>query len=106
MIGEFKSTLDAKGRMNIPLKLREEMGNDLVLAKTIGTACIKVYSKEDWQKLVARINELPQVKTQSIKRFLFGLEGTAEIWDKASWVKFNENTNNEDLTELALELGI
>lgn len=40
VIGEFKSTLDAKGRMNIPLKLREEMGNDLVLAKTIGTACI------------------------------------------------------------------
>ena len=66
VIGEFKSTLDSKGRMNIPLKLREEMGNDLVLAKTIGTACIKVYSKEDWQKLVARINELPQVKTQSI----------------------------------------
>ena len=32
VIGEFKSTLDAKGRMNIPLKLREEMGNDLVLA--------------------------------------------------------------------------
>ena len=27
VIGEFKSTLDAKGRMNIPLKLREEMGN-------------------------------------------------------------------------------
>ena len=44
VIGEFKSTLDAKGRMNIPLKLREEMGNDLVLAKTIGRACIKVYS--------------------------------------------------------------
>lgn len=137
MIGEFKSTLDAKGRMNIPLKLREEMGNDLVLAKTIGTACIKVYSKEDWQKLVARINELPQVKTQSIKRFLFGsafeivpdkqgrvsvpqplreyaglvsdvvvvgLEGTAEIWDKAAWAA--ANADNEDLTELALELGI
>ena len=79
------------------------------------------------------------MKTQSIKRFLFGsayeisadklgrvavaqplreyaaltsdvvvvgLDGTAEIWDKASWIKFNENTNNEDLTELALELGI
>ena len=71
-IGELISTLDAKGRMNIPLNLREEMGNEHVLAKTIGTACIKVYSKEDWQKLGARINELPQVKTQSIKRFLFG----------------------------------
>ena len=139
MIGEFKSTLDAKGRMNMPQKLREEMGNDLVLAKTIGTACIKVYSKEDWQKLVASINELPQVKTQSIKRFLFGsayeisadkqgrvsvpqplreyasltadivvvgLAGTAEIWDKAAWTKFNEATNNDDLTALALELGI
>lgn len=139
MTGEYKSTLDVKGRMNIPLKLREEMGNELVLAKTIGTACIKVYSKEEWKKLVAKINEMPQVKTQSIKRFLFGsayeiaadkqgrvsvpqplreyaglvsdvvvvgLEGTAEIWDKASWTEFNDNANNEDLTELALELGI
>lgn len=49
MTGEYKSTLDAKGRMNIPLKLREEMGNELVLAKTIGTACIKVYSAEGWK---------------------------------------------------------
>ncbi len=139
MTGEYKSTLDVKGRMNIPLKLREEMGNELVLAKTIGTACIKVYSKEEWKKLVTKINEMPQVKTQSIKRFLFGsayeiapdkqgrvsvpqplreyaglvsdvvvvgLEGTAEIWDKASWTAFNDNANNEELTELALELGI
>ena len=72
VIGEFKSTLDAKGRMNIPLKLREEMGNDLVLAKTIGTACIKVYSKRGLAEAGCRINELPQVETQSIKRFLFG----------------------------------
>ena len=137
MTGEYTSTLDSKGRMNIPLKLREEMGNELVLAKTIGTACIKVYSAEGWKKLVAKINEMPQVKTQSIKRFLFGsafeivpdkqgrvsvpqplreyaglvsdvvvvgLEGTAEIWDKAAWAA--ANADNEDLTELALELGI
>lgn len=77
------------------------------------------------------------MKTQSIKRFLFGsafeivpdkqgrvsvpqplreyaglvsdvvvvgLEGTAEIWDKAAWAA--ANADNEDLTELALELGI
>ena len=35
-----------------------------------------------------------------------GLAGTAEIWDKAAWTKFNEATNNDDLTALALELGI
>ena len=72
MTGTFKSTLDAKGRMNIPLKLREEMGADFVLAKTIGTNCIKVYSKEGWKQLVDKINAMPQVQTQNIKRFLFG----------------------------------
>lgn len=72
MKGEFKSTLDAKGRMNIPVKLREEFGNDLVISKTIGTECIKVYSKEGWLKLMAKIDEMPSVQTQDLRRFLVG----------------------------------
>ena len=139
MTGEFKSTLDSKGRMNIPVKLRDELGNDLVIAKTIGNECLKVYAKEDWKKLIEKINEMPSVKTQNIKRFLcgsayevtadkqgrvsiaqplreyaklkldvvvVGLEGTAEIWDKTEWAKFNERTNSAELLDLALELGI
>lgn len=72
MRGEFKSTLDAKGRMNFPVKLREELGKSFVISKTIGEHCIKVYSKEDWDSLVDSIRHMPQVKTAEIQRFLFG----------------------------------
>lgn len=139
MIGEFKSTLDAKGRMNIPVKLREELGISFVISKTIGSECLKVYSQEEWKNLIEKINAMPSVKTQSIKRFLFGsafevtadkqgrisvpqslreyakltadvvvvgLEGNAEIWDKAEWNRFNQETNSQSLLDLAMELGI
>lgn len=72
MKGEFKSTMDAKGRMNVPIKLREELGNSFVISKTIGTNCLKIYSNDDWKTLVERVKSLPQVETQGIQRFIFG----------------------------------
>lgn len=72
MRGEFKSTLDVKGRMNFPVKLRDELGASFVISKTIGEHCIKVYSKDDWEALVESIRKMPQVKTAGIQRFLFG----------------------------------
>lgn len=72
MRGEFKSTMDSKGRMNFPVKLREELGTTFFISKTIGVNCIKVYSKEDWEALVESIRSKPQVKTAGIQRFLFG----------------------------------
>lgn len=70
--GEFKSTLDAKGRMNFPVKLREEFGTSFIIAKNIGNNCIKVYSLDDWNGLVETIKKMPQVQTDNIRRFLFG----------------------------------
>lgn len=72
MLGQFKSAVDVKGRMNFPSRLREELGECFVISKTIGAKCIKVYSKSDWQELAEKIKEMPQVKTASIQRFLFG----------------------------------
>ena len=139
MRGEFKSTLDAKGRMNFPVKLREELGASFIISKTIGAECIKVYAAEDWAELVAKIKNMPQTKTAAIQRFLFGsafeiepdkqgrvlipaplreyagltqdivivgLEGYAEIWDKAAWEEYNSRTTPEDIAALAEELGI
>lgn len=72
MIGQFKATLDVKGRINFPVKLREEFGTSFIIAKTIDAACIKIYTLTDWKELVERIKSMPQVKTASIQRFLFG----------------------------------
>ncbi len=139
MRGEFKSTVVAKGRMNFPVKLREELGTSFIISKTIGAECIKVYAAEDWAELVAKIKNMPQTKTAAIQRFLFGsafeiepdkqgrvlipaplreyagltqdivivgLEGYAEIWDKAKWDALNEAQDTEDLAAIAMELGL
>lgn len=72
MFGEFKSTLDTKGRMNFPAKLREQFGDSFMISKTIGADCIKIYTNEDWTALAASIKLLPQTKSASVQRFLFG----------------------------------
>ncbi|MBP3923292.1 MAG: division/cell wall cluster transcriptional repressor MraZ [Ruminiclostridium sp.] len=72
MFGAHKSTLDAKGRMNIPIKLREELGETFYLAKNIGTRCIRVYSEAEWNALMVSLDNLPAVKSQTIRRYLVG----------------------------------
>lgn len=72
MTGEFKSTLDSKGRMNVPIKLREEFGERFFISKTIGSRCIKVYKVEDWQALVSKIDDMPLVQAQPVRRHLIG----------------------------------
>lgn len=139
MRGEFKSTLDAKGRMNFPVKLREELDGSFFISKTIGERCIKVYSKDDWNALVESIHKMPQVKTADIQRYIFGsayevepdkqgrvlipqplreyaqlqtdivivgLEGRAEIWDKARWDERNENLDMDGMLSVAMEMGL
>ncbi|MCR4780472.1 MAG: division/cell wall cluster transcriptional repressor MraZ [Ruminiclostridium sp.] len=72
MRGEFKSTLDAKGRMNFPVKLRDELGDVFMVSKTVseGEASLTLYTKSDWDELEKKLNELPQTKTSILRRFL------------------------------------
>ena len=73
-----KVSVDAKGRMSFPSKLREELGDKLVITKTIGAKCVSVYTPADWDSLVMKIKEKPQFQTADIARFLFGDKQTIE----------------------------
>lgn len=71
MRGEYKSTLDAKGRMNFPVKLREELGEVFMVSKTVGEEkSITVYRKDDWDELEAKLDSLPSTKSARLRRFL------------------------------------
>ena len=79
LTGEFKHTLDAKGRVFIPAKLKETLGETFVLAKSMDP-CIAIYSKEMWEQYVAKLTSLPEIKARAIRRFVFStaLEATAD----------------------------
>lgn len=70
MFGQYKHTLDNKGRLIVPSKLREEFGDAFYLAKA-PDGCLSVYPEKEWQKVLDRSNELPASKMRSM-RYFFG----------------------------------
>jgi len=70
LIGEYSHSLDAKGRVNFPSRLREDLGEHFILAKGLDR-CLFVYSLEEWGNLEKKIRELPTSKAGALQRFFF-----------------------------------
>lgn len=72
LYGGYDHSIDKKGRLAIPAKLREELGNSFIICRGIfGKRCVCVYSSSEWEKLVSKIGELPAAKSSVVKRFLY-----------------------------------
>ncbi|MBR3228304.1 MAG: division/cell wall cluster transcriptional repressor MraZ [Erysipelotrichaceae bacterium] len=60
-IGEYNHNLDAKGRMIIPSRFREELHTSFILTRGLD-GCLTIYSLEQWEKIFIEINKLPSTK--------------------------------------------
>lgn len=70
LTGEFRHSIDAKNRMFVPAKLREELGETFIIACDIREKCLKVYSLEGWDAYIAPIKALPREVSEPALRFL------------------------------------
>ncbi len=70
LIGEYQHSLDAKGRISFPAKLRDELGAQFVVTKGLDN-CLSVYRLEEWKLLEQKTAALPTSKARQIQRFLF-----------------------------------
>ena len=61
LIGEYRHNIDEKGRLIIPSKFREEIGNSFVVTRGLD-GCLFVYSLVEWEKIVAKLKKLPFTK--------------------------------------------
>lgn len=68
--GEYNHSMDAKNRIFIPAKMREELGSEFVIAKSIREKCLKIYSKENWEAYVAPLMEQSRKLSEKVIRFL------------------------------------
>ncbi|MBF8982250.1 division/cell wall cluster transcriptional repressor MraZ [Lutibacter sp. B2] len=57
-IGEYSHTIDAKGRMIIPSKFREELGERFIVTKGLDN-CLFVYPKTEWKRFEEKLKQLP-----------------------------------------------
>lgn len=67
--GQFANKIDAKGRVVIPSKLREKLGNAFMAAAVLDH-CISLYTYEEWEKLMEGINAMPVAKVRDVQRAL------------------------------------
>ena len=70
LTGEFLHSVDAKGRVFVPAKLRESLGDTFMLAKNVD-GCLSLYQLSEWKRLNDKLSTLPDSQTRPIKRFLF-----------------------------------
>ena len=75
IIGQYYSKLTDKSRLSIPKKFREEIGDDLVLARWYEN-CLVLVALGDWEILVKRLTgggKIVTSKVRDIDRFISGL---------------------------------
>lgn len=66
MTGIYQHTLDAKGRLFIPAKLREELG-DVFYVTISMDPCLALYSREAWQTVSDRVSAMSFVDQRKMR---------------------------------------
>ncbi len=78
MKGEYQHTIDAKGRVFIPVKLREGLGEHFTLTKGLDE-CLSLYPEAAWTQLEEKIRALPISKSRNLQRFFFSAAADVEV---------------------------
>ena len=81
-MGEYHHNIDEKGRIVLPLKLRCIEMDKVVVTRGL-EQCLYLYTMEEWNKFVSKLNTLPFNKkdARTITRLFFS---SASIWGTAS----------------------
>lgn len=77
-MGEYNHTIDAKGRLIIPVKFREALGDKFVVTKGFD-GCLFVYDKEEWTSFEQKLRTLPLGNKEARKLVRFFLAGADEV---------------------------
>lgn len=133
MTGTYEHKIDDKGRLSIPPKLLEQLGE--VFYVTVTTEqCLAIYSAARWEQILERLNEVPLSKQRKLRplfanaavyndtkgRILLpqhlrdtaklqkevtvvGAGTRVEIWDTDTWTRQNAIETEAENLEAAME---
>lgn len=73
-MGEYNHTLDAKGRLIIPSRLREDLGDSFVVTKGMD-GCLFVFPDSEWKEFEEKLKNLPMVNKEARQFTRFFLAG-------------------------------
>lgn len=77
MTGEYEHSLDTKGRLAIPSRLRAELGGVFYVTLSMDR-CLSAYSAESWQVFSDKVSAMPYVQQRKM-RPLFAFAARCEL---------------------------
>jgi MraZ protein len=128
--GTYINTIDDKGRMAFPSKLKNKLGDEFII--TIGQDCLSVYSPEEWNAFTEKLRTLSGYEARAAKIIVnraidvepdkqgriilskdlrefaglskdvtvVGVINHCEIWDSQRYEEFKNNVPDEEITKL------
>ena len=90
-MGEYQHNLDEKSRIVIPSNFRYELKDNFVIAKGL-EKCLYIFSKNEWDKVVSKLEDLPFTKkdVRIFKRAFFSGASSVEL-DKSGRIVISSN---------------
>ena len=77
LIGEYEHTIDTKGRLIMPSKLKDDIGEKFVITKGLD-GCLFVYSQKEWQTFEEKLRTFPLTNKDARALMRFFLAGATE----------------------------
>ena len=99
MTGQYAHNIDAKGRLFIPARLREELGQTFHV--TVGMDhCLSVYSDESWAAFTDKLREYANLQKEVV---VIGSFDRVEIWNAERWAREEAMAFESGSLEQAME---
>ncbi|MFG6115228.1 division/cell wall cluster transcriptional repressor MraZ [Halobacillus sp. MO56] len=106
-MGEFQHNIDTKGRIIVPAKFREGLGDTFVLTRGLDQ-CLFAYPMTEWRILEEKLKKLPLTKkdARAFTRFFFSGAVECEV-DKQGRVNIAQPLRNfADLEKECVVIGV
>lgn len=106
-MGEYHHTLDTKGRLVLPAKFRNELGEHAVATRGMD-GCIFIFPESAWLGLQSRLDTLPltKQKARQFSRFFYASATELEL-DRQGRIKLSDTLIDfADLTKNCVILGV
>lgn len=106
-MGEYQHNLDTKGRIIVPAKFREGLGDSFVVTRGLDK-CLFVYSQEEWKTLEQKLKKLPLTKkdARAFTRFFFSGAVVCEL-DKQGRINIPQTLRDyADLDKECIVIGV
>ena len=107
LIGEYEHSLDAKGRLIMPAKLRQDMGEKFIVTKGLD-GCLFSFSQEEWLNFETKLKALPlsDKNARNFVRFFLSGATECELDKQGRFLIPNNLRNSAGLEKEVIIIGV